>query len=228
MILDPVMVSTSGHALLRSDANAALVERLLPLVDLLTPNIPEAIALSGERVGETMGDMLSLADAVRSTTGVKAVLLKGGHITLKRADVIASAKAHGLAVTWDEDDDGELVEVLQHFRSTMGLETSPDVIVDILVPQQGSTRVFVGKKVESTSTHGTGCTLSAALASAHAIEARVEKKTSISHEAVHRAIKYTQSAIACAHPLGRGHGPLNHYHMSSPRALPPYVLLWVH
>lgn len=230
LVLDPVMVSTSGHALLADGASAALVSRLLPLVHLVTPNVPEAIALSGfERNVTTLEDMLELAARLRADTGA-AVLLKGGHVPLRRSDVVAAAKERDLSLAWDEDEDGAEVQVLADFRATLGLDASPEVVVDMLFDDD--VQLFVGKKVESSSTHGTGCTLSAALASVYAeevVRARgialssegKGKERRISREGARRAISYTQGAIASAHPLGRGHGPLNHYHMTMPRALPP-------
>jgi len=223
LVLDPVMVSTSGHELLSADAaTGVLISQLLPLVHLVTPNIPEAVALTGyDKAVETIGDMLALAAELRAKTGVAAVLLKGGHVSLRRSDVVAAAKEQKLSVTWDEDEDGGEIEVLADFRTTLNLSVSPEVIVDVLVDD--GVHLFVGKKVDTTSTHGTGCTLSAALASVYATEKRAGKATGkkISQRGVQAAIEYTQSAIASAYPLGRGHGPLNHYHLTSRRALPP-------
>jgi hydroxymethylpyrimidine/phosphomethylpyrimidine kinase len=224
LVLDPVMVSTSGHTLLSADAaTGVLISQLLPLVHLVTPNVPEAVAMCGfGRPVATLADMLALAAELRRKTGVASVLLKGGHVALDRTDVRAGAAAQGLDVCWDEDDEGEDIEVLADFRSTLNLPASAEVVVDILFDDK--VRLFVGKKVDTTSTHGTGCTLSAALASVYATEkarGRKDLPKAISHEGAQLAISYTQSAIASAHPLGRGHGPLNHSHLSTRRALPP-------
>lgn len=226
LVLDPVMVSTSGHHLLPDAATQTLVSRLLPLVDLVTPNIPEAQALAqyGEQV-QSVQDMLKLAEAVRGLTN-RAVLLKGGHLPLPRAQVAALATSEGLDVQWDEAGE-EGVRVIDDFRQTLNLAaTSPTVVVDILASPAG-VRLFAGKHVSSSSTHGTGCTLSAALASQYAMENTAagaeaeEGDKNLSPAGVRRAIEYVQSAIATAHPMGRGHGPLNHSHLTSRRALPP-------
>ncbi|KAL1413556.1 trifunctional hydroxymethylpyrimidine kinase/phosphomethylpyrimidine kinase/thiaminase [Vanrija albida] len=232
LVLDPVMISTSGHTLLPESATRALVDELLPLVSLATPNIPEAVVIAsakGEALQQpkTLDDLVALAAALRERTGVPSVLLKGGHLSLPRKDVTTTARERGLTVTWDasgeiNEDDGVDVEVISDWLASEGLAAgSPDVIVDILVDASG-TRLFVGTKVESTSTHGTGCTLSAALATAYALDSRRTgtAAVTISAEAVGKAIEYTQGAIATAFPLGRGHGPLNHSYLQSLRTIP--------
>ncbi|HYE95574.1 MAG TPA: bifunctional hydroxymethylpyrimidine kinase/phosphomethylpyrimidine kinase [Rubricoccaceae bacterium] len=114
LVVDPVMVSKGGHALLRPDAIAALRERLLPLADLVTPNAHEAEALAGFPV-RTLDDARRAAAAIRSM-GPRAVLVKGGHLdneadavdvlveadgeVLYRAERIATANTHGTGCTY--------------------------------------------------------------------------------------------------------------------------------
>jgi len=157
-VLDPVMVATSGDALLERDAIDVIRSELIPQASLVTPNLHEAAILTGEKIEDEDG-MARAAETIVGEMGAQAVLVKGGHL-----------------------DDG-------------------DRVVDILY--DGDVRAFRGKRIDTTNTHGTGCTLSAAIA------AQLAKGESI-HAAVRRAIDYVHNAIATAPGLGSGHGPLNH------------------
>lgn len=162
VVLDPVMVAKSGDALLADDAVAVLRARMLPLADLLTPNLPEAARLldAPEAVNET-----SMLEQGRSllTLGPRAVLMKGGH----------GVGAH---------------------------------CVDLLVTPEAVLRLSA-KRLATRNTHGTGCTLSAAIAAGLARGAPLP-------EAVRAAHAYLQGAIAAADRLniGGGHGPVHHFH----------------
>ncbi|WVR09300.1 phosphomethylpyrimidine kinase [Kwoniella sp. DSM 27419] len=227
-VLDPVMISTSGHTLLPSDAIEALRD-LYPLVDYFTPNIPEAIKVSGDAWhGKSddldLADLLELAMATNKATGARMVLLKGGHASVTRDQVLAYKGKY--QIVWEEgDDEAETAEVLALYDQHLDLAGNKDLVVDTLVDQGQVVALFVGRKVNSTSTHGTGCTLSTAIACSHAIEAvRASGSTASADRTIRtfrRAIAYTQSAIASAYPFGSGHGPLNHGHLTVRRALPP-------
>jgi len=175
IILDPVMFSTSGHTLLPDDAIDVIKAELLSVVDWLTPNIPEAQRLAAWE-GQLSGldDMIRLAEKVAAVCDVPMVLLKGGHLAVSREEVTAIDGE--FAVFWDEgDDNGDAIEVLNGFRRHMAAigdgKEWEKVVVDILV-RRGQKRhsLFVGRRIESLSTHGTGCTLASALACAWAIE----------------------------------------------------------
>ena len=157
LVVDPVMVATSGDRLLAEAAESSVRERLLPLAALITPNLDEASLLVGReiRTPEAMRD----AAAELVGMGARAALLKGGHL------------------------EGEEV-------------------IDILFDGH-ELREWRRPRIDSTSTHGTGCTLSAAIAAglAHGRPLVV---------AVEDGLDYVQRAIASAPGLGRGHGPLNH------------------
>lgn len=157
LVVDPVMVAKGGACLLEEAAITALKERLIPLATLTTPNIPEAVILSGQEI-TSVDDM---ADAGRAllALGAEAVLVKGGHLP------------------------GETV-------------------VDVLVTEVGEER-FSAPRIASENTHGTGCTLSAAIASFLAQGMALP-------EAVDGARHYVREAIAAAPNAGNGHGPLNH------------------
>lgn len=156
VVLDPVMVSTSGKSLLAPQAVEALREELLPLVDLLTPNIPEAELLSGRRInGGT--DREEAAGRIAEQFHC-AVLIKGGH-------------------------DGDKA--------------------DDLLFHEGKSVWYPGERLKSSNTHGTGCTLSSAIACRLA-----EGKTL--EESVGMAKKYLTGAIWAGLNLGRGNGPLDH------------------
>lgn len=157
VVVDPVMVSTSGSRLLADDALNALKRELLPLASVVTPNIPEAEILADGRI-EGEADMADAARAIAAACG-SAVLVKGGHGT---------ADAN-----------------------------------DLLVTPDGFELWLRGERIDTKNTHGTGCTLSSAIACGLAQGLPVE-------EAVRRAKRYVTGAIAHDVHLGRGNGPLNH------------------
>lgn len=167
VVLDPVIRSTSGYDLIDDAALAALQERLLPLADIITPNLPEAERLTGLKVTDLasmrQAGVLIRAQAANSTAPSAnhrkhAVLVKGGHLPEEAVDVL---------------DDGQTVRHLH------------------------------APKLATRNTHGTGCTLSAAIAAALADGAEL-------FEAVQRAKRYVSAAIRQAPDLGHGAGPLNH------------------
>ncbi len=159
LVVDPVIVATSGDRLLSVEAERTLVEQLVPLATIVTPNLHEAAALAGHPV-TTIDDMEGAGRRLLDM-GPQAVLIKGGH-----------------------------------------LEKS-DEIVDVLVTR-ADTRHFVHPRLESSSTHGTGCTLSAAITAELAHGTRLGT-------AVEHAIDFVHRAIEQAPPIGNGHGPLNHF-----------------
>ena len=155
VVLDPVMVATSGAALSEAPAVQALFD-LLVQASVVTPNIPEAEVLSGMRI-ETKEDMLAAAKAIQ-LKGAQAVLVKGGHLA-EEADVLLETNG---AVTW-----------------------------------------LSAQRVETKNTHGTGCTLSSAIAS------YLAKGETLKH-AVAFAKRYLTEAIQSNPGLGKGNGPVNH------------------
>jgi hydroxymethylpyrimidine/phosphomethylpyrimidine kinase len=163
IVLDPVMVAKSGDALLPAEAVSALVERLVPLADVLTPNLPEAEALLGGGVAIDGPDAMAAAADRLLALGPKAVLLKGGHLAGQDAsDLLATADG----TVW-----------------------------------------LPGRRFETANTHGTGCTLSSAVAAGLA-------KGLAMDEAVKAAKAFIGNAIAAADRLhvGGGHGPVHHFH----------------
>ncbi len=156
IVVDPVMVSTSGSKLLRDDAAQALIEELMPLGTVVTPNIPEAEVLSGLTV-RSKADM----EAAAAKIGEKyqgAVLVKGGHLA-------------------DTADD--------------------------LLYQNGVCHWIAGEHIDNPNTHGTGCTLSSAIASNLALGFELP-------ESVRRAKEYITGALRANLDLGKGSGPLDH------------------
>lgn len=156
IVVDPVMVATSGAKLISDDAISALQEKLFPLAAVLTPNIPEAEVLSGMTIKDEEG-MIEAAKKI-SETYSSAVLLKGGH----------------------------------------QLNDANDLLY-----QNGTYKWFYGKKIDNPNTHGTGCTLSSAIASNLAKGFDLET-------AVLRAKNYISGALAAMLDLGAGSGPMNH------------------
>jgi len=158
IVVDPVMVATGGDRLLEEDAIEAIKRELMPHTRVLTPNVPEAEALSGMGIA-SVDDMRSAARRILAS-GPRVVLVKGGHLR--------------------------------------GSES-----VDVVVTAHDSFELR-RPRVESTSTHGTGCTLSSAIAANLALGLELQP-------ALERAREYVDGAIRHAPGLGRGHGPLGHF-----------------
>ena len=156
IVVDPVMVATSGAKLIADDAIEALKAELLPLAAVITPNIPEAEILSGMAI-TSEDDMVEAAKKICADFGCN-VLCKGGHSVNDANDVLVE----GDKVTW-----------------------------------------FYGKRIDNPNTHGTGCTLSSAIA------ANLAKGYTLP-EAVEKAKKYISGALAAMLDLGKGSGPMNH------------------
>jgi len=160
VVLDPVMVATSGDKLIADETVAVLVQELFPRVQLITPNLDEAALLLGRPVPNEAA--LSAACADLQAMGAASVLLKGGHLQ-------------------GED------------------------VVDVLLLADASTHTLRSKRISSQNVHGTGCTLSSAIASHWALGLDLT-------EAVVQARSYILAAIHAGASVttGRGHGPLNH------------------
>jgi len=162
IVLDPVMVAQSGDRLLRDDAVGAMTEVLMPLADVVTPNIPEAEVLLGR-------DIRSVEDMRRAARdlgrfGSRSILVKGGHR--------------------EGDDSSDLLYVCREDRLV----------------------TLTAERISSRNTHGTGCTLSSAIA------ARLARGDTL-EDAVPRAKEYISRAIRAGsdYTLGRGHGPVHHF-----------------
>lgn len=156
IVLDPVMVATSGSKLISDDAIDTLKNELLPLASVITPNIPEAEVLTGKKIASA-GDMENAARDIYEKYGCET-LIKGGHSLNDANDFLYTA------------DGGKW---------------------------------FMGKRINNPNTHGTGCTLSSAIASNLALGRDVP-------EAVDLAKKYLSEALAAMLDLGKGSGPMNH------------------
>ena len=156
VVVDPVMVATSGSTLMKNDAVQTLIEQLLPIAAVVTPNIPEAQVLSAMEI-LTSEDMHTAAKKIGDSYGC-AVLLKGGHSINDANDLLY---ANG-EFTW-----------------------------------------FEGKRIDNPNTHGTGCTLSSAIAS------NLAKGFALA-ESVQRAKEYISGALSAMLDLGSGSGPMNH------------------
>ena len=158
LVVDPVMVAKSGDSLLRADAVQSLCNQLIPLAALVTPNIPEAEALTGIEISSD-NDMRAAARKIIEM-GARAVVVKGGHREGPATDLFY---------------DGT------NFRE------------------------FTAPRVETANTHGTGCTFASAAA------AGLARGMSL-HDSVALAKDYVTEAIRHSFPMGRGHGPLNHFY----------------
>ena len=156
IVVDPVMVATSGSELMKSNAVAVLIQKLLPIATLVTPNIPEAQVLSDMKIS-TKKDMEKVAKYIGDAFGC-AVLLKGGHSINDANDLLYA---------------------------------------------NGAFKWFSGKRIDNPNTHGTGCTLSSAIASNLAKGYNLETS-------IQRAKDYISGALAAMLDLGAKSGPMNH------------------
>ncbi|PCH38542.1 hypothetical protein WOLCODRAFT_136331 [Wolfiporia cocos MD-104 SS10] len=212
LVCDPVCVSTSGHTLLQPDAVDVLISDLFPLSALITPNKSEASLLLARRGlpsrVENVEDML-VASRHLLSLGPRAVLLKGGHITTTIRDVEKLVAAHPHVQVVREGLLGENMEILQIAEQDW---TARTLVVDVL-QELGAITLFVRPRVDSNSTHGTGCTLSAALACGLGRGMTLQ-------EATRMAAVYTHLGIETAFPIGSGHGPLNYMHPIMMRSVP--------
>ena len=157
IVVDPVMVATSGSRLISEDAISTLKSKLLPLAKVITPNIPEAEVLSEMQI-KSEADMEKAAEIICDRLGC-SVLLKGGHHLNDANDLL-----------WQKDE-----------QATW----------------------FMGKRIDNPNTHGTGCTLSSAIASN--LAKGYDLKTSVKY-----AKNYISGALAAGLNLGKGSGPMNH------------------
>ncbi|KAL2020373.1 hypothetical protein VTK56DRAFT_8502 [Thermocarpiscus australiensis] len=214
LVIDPVMISTTGAQLLAPDALRVLRARLLPRAAVLTPNLPEARLLLSDAAGEKqtqtppppppsvekVDDLETVARAVRAL-GPEWVLVKGGHCPFRRDGRIAQAEGEREVV----------VDVLVGGRRRGGEEDGEEVVFRFETPY-----------CPSRNTHGTGCSLASAIASNLAKGMDVPR-------AVRAACRYVEAGIKTAPGLGGGNGPLNHFHSTytlpfSPGHFIDYVL----
>ena len=164
LVVDPVMVAKGGASLITEAAVARLKERMFPLATVLTPNLPEAEALSGLRLSDA-GDAAAVAGAL-AAFGPKVVLVKGGHM-------------------------------------------EGDKVTDMVFEGGKEVARFESERLDTTNTHGTGCTMASAIATGIAQGLAIV-------DAVARAHRYVHEAILAAPGFGHGHGPLDHGHTMRP------------
>lgn len=208
IVVDPVMISTSNHTLLPSDAIGELCFGLLPLARVITPNIQETELLlrclragkdtrhySDVQVGDLVkeqeageGDrilsihqMISAGKEIAGILQAKdlTVLVKGGHLPMEKDALKAALRQleqeSNITAVWkgdsngaDEEQDG-FIEVLHAYRNQLGNQSGPSTgekyVVDVMVESGSVVKLFIAPAIKSASTHGTGCTLSAAIAS---------------------------------------------------------------
>lgn len=162
VVLDPVMVASSGDELIDKSAANAIVERLMPLVTLITPNIPEIEYITKSTINSE-ADFASAAMHI-SNLGARNTLLKAGHLK----------------------------------EST--------TLTDYLYCKDGQIHKYSFEKIDTLNTHGTGCTLSASIATYLAHEHPLPKAVSLAEDYLHKAI-----LCGSDYTIGHGHGPVNHF-----------------
>lgn len=162
VVLDPVMISQSGHKLLQDDAIAALKQYLIPLASLITPNLPEASVLLNRSI--TTRASIESAAIELASLGCPDVLLKGGHLEEGMSDDC------------------------------------------LYIGQQQRTVILPGERIVTRNNHGTGCTLSSAIASFLARGKSIEQAVRLAKEYITGAIR-----SGAGYSLGHGHGPVHHF-----------------
>ncbi|MBP1645745.1 MAG: hydroxymethylpyrimidine kinase [Bacteroidetes bacterium] len=163
LVIDPVMVSTSGNSLIMDETIDAIKELLFPIATIITPNLNEASTLLHKKI-ETIEEMEDGAKEFIESYGVNSVLIKGGHL-----------------------EGNEMVDIF----------FSKDISSPIM---------FKSKKINTKNTHGTGCTLSSAIASFLAIGNNLEESLTMAKEYITQAIDSAKEVT-----LGKGHGAVNHF-----------------
>jgi len=163
VVLDPVMVATSGDSLLADDAVEAIKSTLMPFADVVTPNLHEAAKLTIQSMVKTPDEMIEQGNFMRSSCNAKSVLMKGGH------------------------GDG-------------------DECVDILCTANGN-KIFKSDRIDTKNTHGTGCSLSSAIASHLARGLDMEQAIQKSKHWLTEAIRHSDEL-----EIGNGSGPVHHFH----------------
>ena len=162
IVLDPVMVAQSGDKLLQDDAIEAIKTHLMPLVDVVTPNIPEASVLCGRQLTQ-WSDIESAAETL-ARHGSRSILIKGGHGDERKSTDLLFLAREGRFVSLEAD------------------------------------------RIETRNNHGTGCTLSSAIASYMAKGTDIEKSVQMAKEFMNHAI-----AAGAHYKIGHGHGPVHHF-----------------
>jgi hydroxymethylpyrimidine/phosphomethylpyrimidine kinase len=163
LVLDPVMVSTSGNSLILDETIEAIKQELFPLATIITPNLNEASILLGREI-ISIDDMIEGGKEFIKSYGLNAVLIKGGHL-------------------------------------------NGDEMVDILYSKDSREHIILkSKKIETKNTHGTGCTLSSAIAAYLSIGNNLEDSVRMSKDYITRAIFEAKDIT-----LGNGHGAVNHF-----------------
>jgi hydroxymethylpyrimidine/phosphomethylpyrimidine kinase len=167
VVIDPILKSSSGTDLLDAAGTKVLVDKLIPLADVVTPNVDEAAALTGLKISDV--EEMRAAAAKLHEMGAPAVVITGGHLE-KATDLLS-------------------------YKSRKGVEQE----------------VFKAERLESNSTHGTGCAFATAMACHLALDRGLAEATLL-------AKAYVSAAIAAGYPLGRGTGPVHHlYRMNQQR-----------
>ena len=161
IVFDPVMVATSGHRLIEEEIITAIVQRLFPLADVITPNMDEASILANMQV-KTLDDMYTAGEKILNL-GCKSILLKGGH-------------------------------------------QETDMITSLYFDGSGKISSFESEKFQTNNTHGSGCTLSSALAAYLAQDKNISDAVSLGQQYVFEAIRSGKDL-----KIGKGNGPLNHF-----------------
>ena len=175
IVFDPVMVATSGDALADTDTIAAF-DRLMRLATVATPNTPELATLSGCEVLDEVSQQIAVA-ALRQRTGCRAILAKGGHLIW--SGYTYGANAQGEPCRYNNDTQ----------------------VFDVLFGDEVGEVVWNYRRIDTRSTHGTGCTLASAIATG--VGARMELSAAIG-----RAIAFVRASLERAPGLGQGHGPM--------------------
>ena len=161
IVFDPVMVATSGHRLIEEETIGTIIKKLLPIADIITPNMDEAAILAKTKV-ETLKDMPLAGEHIKKL-GCRNILLKGGH-------------------------------------------QQTEVITSLLIDESNTYHSFEFHKIQTNNTHGSGCTLSSAIASFLAVGKSMYEAVDLGQQYAYNAIKHGADT-----QTGKGNGPLNHF-----------------
>lgn len=218
IVLDPVMIAKSGTRLIDDPTIAILRDRLLPMATVLTPNLPEAAALLGRMMTDDGDEIIAQAQALRAL-GPAWVLMKGGHGSGSSCidRLLGPGEAGGVATGGDAVGGGSNTNTLGAQTAgapTTCAHTTPQTATAYAGTHSAPARTghsghhdFTAPRIDTKNTHGTGCSMSSAIAAGLAQGMSVPEAVARAHHWLHNAIRAADRLN-----VGQGHGPVHHFH----------------
>ena len=189
VVFDPIMVSTSGCKLIEDKAIEAIKKELIPLSTIITPNLSEAMVLTGDSIGD-VASMTAAGNKILES-GCGAVLIKGGHLEAAGNKILESG-CGAVLIKGGHLEGNDMCDVL-------------------CIKGENTPYIYTASKISSKNTHGTGCTLSSSIATYLALGETLREAVRKAKDYVHKGILNGKDVC-----IGSGHGPLNHFYSPVP------------